>query len=152
MKHQTTSPLILMAEDDPDDRLLSQEALAEANITPRLRFVEDGEELIDYLCNRGKYSSDGAAPKPALILLDLNMPRMDGREALRQIKSHPQLRCIPVVVLTTSQAEEDIVKTYELGVSGYITKPSHFRDLVKAMEAVGRYWFDLVVLPPEPCL
>ncbi|NLG73195.1 MAG: response regulator [Chloroflexi bacterium] len=140
---------ILMAEDDPDDQLLNQEAIEEARLGDEIRFVSDGEELLDYLLQRGKYSKPADAPRPDLIILDLNMPRMDGREALAEIKKNPKLRRIPVVVLTTSRAEEDIVYTYSLGVSGYITKPARFDEMVSAMKAVGRYWFETVQLPPD---
>lgn len=141
--------VILMAEDDPDDRMLSEEALQEAHVVNDLRFVPDGEELIDYLCMRGKYTSPEKAPRPSLILLDLNMPRKDGREALEEIKSNKDLRSIPVVVLTTSKAEEDILRSYDLGVSGYITKPVRFEELVEVMKTIGRYWFEIVELPSE---
>ncbi|MBX2864886.1 MAG: response regulator, partial [Leptolyngbyaceae cyanobacterium MAG.088] len=124
MSHQRSKPIIiLMADDDEDDRLFTQEALAENRIVNDLYFVEDGEDLMDYLYQRGKYSDPGVAPRPTLILLDLNMPRKDGREALQEIKQDPDLRSIPVVILTTSKAEEDILRTYDLGASSFITKP-----------------------------
>lgn len=148
MKKEITRPaVILMAEDDPDDRLLSEEALAEADVNYDLRFVMDGEELLDYLCTRDEYENPGEAPRPDLILLDLNMPRKDGREALREIKADPQLRAIPVVVLTTSKSEEDVVRSYDLGVSGYVTKPVRFEKLVEVMKIIGKYWFEMVELP-----
>ncbi|MGE5223201.1 MAG: response regulator [Omnitrophica WOR_2 bacterium] len=141
---------ILMAEDDADDRLLSGEALEEAHLANDLYFVEDGEELIDFLCHTGKYAGkDDSVPRPGLILLDLNMPRKDGREALEEIKKNPDLKRIPVVVLTTSKAEEDIIRSYDLGVSGYITKPVKLEDLVSIMRALGKYWFEIVELPPN---
>jgi CheY-like chemotaxis protein len=140
--------VILMAEDDPDDRFLSKEALDEARLANELRFVEDGEELMDYLCQRGKYSNPAESPRPGLILLDLNMPKKDGREALEEIKAEPELRCIPVIVLTTSKAEEDILRSYELGVSGYITKPVTLTRLIQIMKTIGKYWFEIVELPP----
>lgn len=139
---------ILMAEDDADDRLLSREALEEAHLANDLYFVEDGEELLDFLCHTGKYASRGNIPHPGLILLDLNMPKKDGREALEEIKKNPELKRIPVVVLTTSKAEEDILRSYDLGVSGYITKPVKLEDLVSIMRAIGKYWFEIVELPP----
>ncbi|NJO02703.1 MAG: response regulator [Bacteroidia bacterium] len=135
-----------MAEDDPDDRMLAEEALAENRLANDLRFVEDGEELMDYLHQRGKYTKENA-PRPGLILLDLNMPKKDGREALREIKSDPLLRRIPVIVLTTSKAEEDILKSYDLGVNSFITKPVTFDDLLEVTKAIGNYWFGIVVLP-----
>lgn len=138
---------ILMAEDDPDDRLLCREAMLEADLKTELVFVQDGEELIDYLEHRGLYSEPSRSPRPCLILLDLNMPRKDGREALREIKKNPTLRQIPVVVLTTSKSEEDVLRCYELGVSGYITKPVQFDDLVDIMRVLDQYWFSTVKLP-----
>ncbi len=141
---------ILMAEDDPDDRLLTEEAFSEALLANDLRFVEDGEELMDYLYRRGKYADVSNSPHPGLILLDLNMPRKDGREALEEIKADPNLRRIPIVVLTTSKAEEDILRTYDLGVSGFITKPVQFESLVEVVKVLGKYWFEIVELPPEP--
>lgn len=145
---QGSRVLILMADDDADDRLLASDALAEARLNNELRFVEDGEELMDYLNRRGRWSAPGAAPRPGLILLDLNMPRKDGREALREIKAHPELRRIPVVVLTTSRAEEDVLRSYDLGASSFISKPVTFDGLVSAMKAMGRYYIEIVELPP----
>lgn len=138
---------ILLAEDDADDRYLINEALDESGVNCRLYIVEDGDELLDYLNRRGKYQDEGDWPTPSLILLDLNMPRLDGREALAEIKAHPKLRGIPIVVLTTSQAEEDIVQTYALGVSGFITKPVSFTGLREVMETLGKYWLRTVELP-----
>lgn len=138
-----------MADDDEDDRLFTQEALAENRIVNDLYFVEDGEDLMDYLYQRGKYSDPGVAPRPTLILLDLNMPRKDGREALQEIKQDPDLRSIPVVVLTTSKAEEDILRTYDLGASSFITKPVDFQSMVDIMKTLGTYWFQIVNLPDE---
>lgn len=137
---------ILLADDDADDRMLAREALAESRLVNDLRFVEDGEQLMDYLYRRNRYEKEDA-PRPGLILLDLNMPRKDGREALREIKADPSLRCIPIVVLTTSQAEEDIYRTYDLGVNSFITKPVTFEGLVQVMRVLGRYWFEIVELP-----
>ena len=138
---------ILMADDDPDDRLLAERALHEYRLKNGIRFVEDGEELMDYLYRRGKYSAPGAAPTPGLILLDLNMPRKDGREALAEIKRDPVLHKIPVVILTTSKAEEDIVRAYDLGVNSYITKPVTFQGLAEIMKTLSIYWFEIVKLP-----
>jgi CheY-like chemotaxis protein len=138
---------ILLADDDADDRMLAREALAESRLANDLRFVEDGEELIEYLMRRGRYADPQSSPRPGLILLDLNMPRKDGREALREIKSDPSLRQIPVVVLTTSKAEEDIYRTYDLGVNSFVTKPVTFEGLVAVMRTLGRYWFEIVELP-----
>jgi CheY-like chemotaxis protein len=140
---------ILIADDDADDRMLARDALVESRLVNDVRFVEDGEELMDYLTRQGRYADPANSPRPGLILLDLNMPRKDGREALREIKATPALRSIPVVALTTSKAEEDIYKTYDLGVSSFITKPVSFAGLVKVMRALGRYWFEIVELPPS---
>ena len=141
--------VILLAEDDPDDSYLIGEALDESNLKHKLYIVENGEELLDYLYNRGKYTDREEWPRPGLILLDLNMPRKDGREALGDIKSDPDLRRIPIVALTTSQAEEDIVSTYNWGISGYITKPMDFTALLEVMRSLGRYWLEVVKLPPK---
>lgn len=140
---------IVIADDDADDRQMTEEALREARLANDLHFVEDGVELIAFLTRTGDYESEKDAPRPGIVLLDLNMPRMDGREALEVIKADPELRRIPVVVLTTSKAEEDIYRSYDLGVSGYITKPVTFDALVKAMTDLGRYWFALVELPDQ---
>jgi CheY-like chemotaxis protein len=140
---------ILLADDDPDDRFLTEEALKESRLINDVRAVEDGEELMDYLYRRGKYKSPESSPKPGLILLDLNMPKKDGREALREIKSDNSLRHIPIVVLTTSKAEEDIFRSYDLGVNSFITKPVSFDALVNIMRAIGRYWFEIVELPVD---
>jgi len=138
---------ILMADDDPEDRLLTQDAFEEAHLSNDLRFVEDGEELMDYLYRRGSYSEPGVAPWPGLILLDLNMPRKDGREALAEIRADPKLRRIPIVVLTTSKAEEDILRTYNLGVNSFVTKPVTFEGLVDVVKALAKFWFEIVELP-----
>jgi CheY-like chemotaxis protein len=138
---------ILMAEDDEDDRLLTKEALEENRLINDLRFVEDGEELLDYLNRRGPYAERGQSPRPGLILLDLNLPRKDGREALQEIKGDPRLREIPVVILTTSKADEDIHRSYALGANSYITKPVTFAGMVELTRTLGRYWFELVELP-----
>lgn len=144
----TEKPIvILMADDDPDDLLLAREAFEESRLANDLRTVMDGEELLDYLLRRGKYTDAAEAPMPGLILLDLNMPKMDGREALREIKSHPTLRRIPVVVLTTSKAEEDILRTYDIGANSFITKPVTFDALVELLRDLGEYWFSIVALP-----
>jgi CheY-like chemotaxis protein len=138
---------ILIADDDADDRLMAKEALEECRLTNHLDFVEDGVELLNYLRGKGRYAAKGAARRPGLIILDLNMPKMDGREALREIKADPSLRRIPVVVMTTSKAEEDIYRTYDLGVNSFITKPVTFEGLVTVMRAMGRYWIEIVELP-----
>ena len=141
------SIMILMAEDDADDRLLVKDALAESRVLNELRFVGDGEELLEYLRHEGRYSDPASSPRPGLILLDLNMPRKDGREALQEIKADPNLRRIPVVVMTTSKAEEDIFRSYDTGASSYITKPVTFDRLVELMKTLGYYWIEFVELP-----
>ena len=143
------SIVILMADDDADDRLLAKDALAECRVPAELHFVENGEELLDYLHRRNKYAEGVASPRPGLILLDLNMPRKDGREALREIKSNPELRKIPVVVLTTSQADTDIGQIYDLGANSFITKPVTFAGLLQVMQTLGKYWFEIVELPAK---
>lgn len=146
MKKMGQPIVILMADDDADDRMLTRDALAESRVLNELRFVEDGEELMDYLKRRGKFA-DADAPRPGLILLDLNMPKKDGREALKEIKSDPDLRRIPIVVMTTSKAEEDIFRSYDFGASSFITKPVTFDRLVELMKALGDYWVEFVELP-----
>jgi CheY-like chemotaxis protein len=140
---------ILLAEDDPDDRILVKKAFQQSHLLNDLRFVGDGEELMDYLHQTGKYSDPDRAPRPGIILLDLNMPRKDGREALAEIKADPDLRIIPVVVLTTSKVDEDIVRSYDIGASSYITKPVTFEALVEVLQGLGRYWFEIVELPSK---
>jgi len=138
--------VILMADDDADDRLLTRDAMQESRLGNPFREVEDGQELMDYLRRKGKYAT-ADAPRPGLILLDLNMPRMDGREALEQIKKDPKLRCIPVIILTTSKTEEDILRSYGLGANSFITKPVTFDGLVEIVRALNSYWFNIVQLP-----
>ena len=138
---------VLLAEDDADDRLTVREAFVEARLLNDMRYVVDGQDLMDYLLHEGKYTAPGAAPRPGIILLDFNMPKMDGREALREIKAHPDLRRIPVVVLTTSKAEEDVFRSYDLGASSFITKPVTFSSMVETIKVLGEYWFEIVELP-----
>lgn len=140
---------LLMADDDPDDRMMAIEALAESRLNNRLDTVRDGEELLAYLRHEDPYADAERYPTPGLILLDLNMPRKDGREALAEIRADPRLRRIPIVVLTTSKAEEDILRSYDLGVNSFIVKPVTFSALVEVMSSLGRYWFEIVELPPE---
>ena len=144
---ETKPNLILMAEDDADDRLLMKEALIESKVKEPMRFVEDGEELMDYLLHRGKYTVPGSCPTPALILLDLNMPRKDGREALREIRAHPDLRRIPVVAFTTSKADSDVSALYDLGVNSFVPKLYTFEAIVKTIATLAHYWFGIVRLP-----
>ena len=145
MKHNII-PTILIADDDADDRMMIKEALEENNFSHDMRFVQDGEELLDYLHQRGKYLTEKVL-RPNLIILDLNMPKVDGRETLSQIKSNVNLKRIPVIVLTTSRAEEDIIRTYDLGVNSFICKPVRYNDLVIVAREIGNYWFSTVALP-----
>lgn len=148
MTKSTPKPItILIADDDAEDREIIREALEESRLANDLRFVGDGEELTDYLRRRGRFADPETSPAPGLILLDLNMPKKDGREALKEIKQDRELRSIPIVVLTTSKAEEDIFRTYDLGVNSYVTKPVTFESLVTIMKDLGRYWFEIVELP-----
>ncbi len=144
------SPItILIADDDADDRMLIEDAFEESRLQNPLHFVEDGEELMSYLRRTGKYEHLKSELYPGVILLDLNMPKMDGRAALAEIKKDEHLCRIPVVVLTTSKAEEDILKTYGLGVSSFISKPVTFEGLVEVVKTIGHYWIEIVALPPE---
>jgi CheY-like chemotaxis protein len=140
---------ILLADDDAEDRMLIIDALEESRLKNKIREVENGEELMQYLQNKGKYSDKDEYPLPGIILLDLNMPKKDGREALKEIKANKKLRSIPIIILTTSKAEEDILKTYDLGVNSYITKPVTFKAMVDVMKALNVYWFEIVELPEE---
>lgn len=146
--HKPGRPVhILMADDDPDDRMMADQAFRQYRLRNGVVFVEDGQELMDYLHHLGKYADADQFPLPDLILLDLNMPRKDGREALTEIKTDPTLRRIPVVILTTSQAEEDILRSYDLGANAYITKPVTFQGLAETIRLLNIFWFELVKLP-----
>jgi CheY-like chemotaxis protein len=146
----TCQPItILMADDDPDDRLLTKEAFKESRLVNDLRFVEDGVELLDYLNRRGKFTDPTNSPRPGLILLDLNMPKKDGREALKEIKADPKLKNIRIVIMTTSKAHEDIVRSYDLTAASYIAKPVTFAGLVDVVKTLGKYWLEIVELPGE---
>lgn len=147
MADSMSSVIILMADDSEDDRLMTRDALREGMVVNEIKEVEDGEELMDYLMHRGNWADPDSSPRPGVILLDLNMPRKGGREALAEIKADPTLKRIPVVILTTSQDEEDIVRSYDLGVSSFITKPVTFDALVETMRTFGRYWIDIVTTP-----
>ncbi len=140
---------ILMADDDADDCALTKEAFEEGRLMNAIRFVSNGEELLEYLKRQGRFAPPADAPRPGLILLDLNMPRKDGRTVLKEIKSDPDLRTIPVVVLTTSKADEDVYRSYDLGVNSYIVKPVTFEALVDILQTLEKYWFEIVELPPE---
>ena len=150
MKTVSNKPItILMADDDEDDRLLTEEAFMESHLANDLHFVKDGEELMQYLLRQGEYADPKTSPRPGIILLDLNMPKKDGREALEEIKANPDLCRIPVIILTTSKAEEDIIRSYDLGANSFIAKPVTFRRLVEVLQTVGNYWFHIVQLSPE---
>jgi CheY-like chemotaxis protein len=138
---------ILIADDDAEDTMLIKDALKESRLKNGVQSVENGEELMLYLRNEGKYADKNKYPTPGIVLLDLNMPKKDGREALKEIKADKNLRTIPIVVLTTSKAEEDILKTYNLGVSSFITKPVKFSTMVDVMRTLNKYWFEIVELP-----
>jgi CheY-like chemotaxis protein len=146
MNRTEGSALLLLADDDSDDRLLIKDALEECQWRGEMRCVVNGEELLDYLLRRGAYKGANP-PRPGLILLDLNMPRKDGRQALREIKADPVLRRIPVVILTTSKADTDIDISYDLGANSFIPKPVRFEDLVNVIRQLGQYWFRTVQLP-----
>jgi CheY-like chemotaxis protein len=139
---------IVVADDDEEDRMLTSLALKRSRLINEVYFCNDGVDLLDYLNRSGRWSQPGDAPRPGVILLDLNMPRMDGREALSKIKADPELRTIPTVVLTSSKAEEDIVSSYDLGVNSFITKPVTFTQLVDVLGIWSEYWFQIVELPP----
>ncbi len=149
MSHACVPITILLADDDPDDRLLLHDAIEEARLGNPVHFVHDGVELMDYLNRRRQYVELASSPYTGLILLDLNMPRKDGLEVLEEIKTDPRFRRIPVVVLSTSKAEEDILRTYDLGVNSFIVKPVTFDSLVETMRTVTRYWLQIVSLPPN---
>lgn len=149
MRDRSIPITILIADDDEDDRLLACDALAESGLPHVIFCVTDGEELMDFLHRRGKYLEPGSAPRPGLILLDLSMPKKDGREALREIKSDSDLRQIPIVILTTSKSDEDISRSYDSGASSYMSKPVTFVRLVEMMKGLSHYWFDMVNLPKQ---
>ncbi len=144
----TVSP-ILMVDDDKDDRMMTEKALRKNRVINPILFLEDGEDLMAYLRRQGPYAQPASSPRPCLILLDLNMPRMDGRRALELIKADPELKKIPVVILTTSQAEEDIIRSYDTGANSFITKPVSFDGLLAVMETLKNYWLEIVDLPLE---
>ena len=139
---------LLLADDDPDDRLLVEEALGESEAAVELRSVEDGEELVSYLLRRGRFADPSLSPSPSLILLDLKMPRKDGHQALREIKGDPRLKRIPIVVLTTSSAEEDVARAYDSGANSFVVKPNNFNTLVEVMKMMVGYCGKTVTLPP----
>ncbi|NQZ88156.1 MAG: response regulator [Colwellia sp.] len=140
---------IHMCDDDPDDQLLVSDALEEARLANYIDFTNNGKELLQYLNREGQFSHLVDQPLPGLILLDLNMPVMDGREVLSKLKQHEKFRSIPIIVLTTSKAEADIARTYDMGVNSFIMKPVSFDSLVDMVKSVTDYWFHLVSLPQK---
>ncbi len=138
---------ILMADDSEDDRLLTRLALEQSLVANELYEVENGQELMDYLHRRGPFAAPASSPHPGLVLLDLNMPLKNGFEALQEIRADVRLRRLPVIVLTTSQAEEDIVRSYDLGINSFISKPVTFEALVEIMRTLGKYWIEIVSIP-----
>lgn len=146
MQRKPTSMTILIADDDTDDRLFMDRALRQSGYTQTIQFVEDGEDLMHYLRRQGRYTEQNA-PWPDLLILDLNMPRKNGFQALSEIKDDPKLRRLPVIVMTTSSADEDVIKTYNLGVNSFVTKPFNFNRLVEMVGALKTYWLDTVKLP-----
>ena len=149
MDGSNRSAIVLMADDDSEDRVLTRDAMRECRPSIDFRAVVDGVELMDYLFQRGEYADPDDAPRPDLILLDLNMPRMTGHEALREIKIDRDLGTIPVVVLTTSRADEDAFTGYKLGANSCLIKPMSFEGLVGAMDSLATYWFETAKLPPR---
>lgn len=149
MSSQLKCPAVLMADDDADDCLFVKDAFKATRMETNLRFVEDGQELMDYLHRTGKYADTALSPCPDLVLLDLNMPRKDGREALKEIKSDPVLKAIPVVILTTSKEARDVAQSYALGAASFIVKPSGFNDFIELARTLEKYWFGLVELPAK---
>jgi two-component system, response regulator len=144
--HQIT---IHMCDDDPDDQLLISDALQEARLVNMIDFTSNGRELLQYLNREGEYSSLIGKPLPGIILLDLNMPIMDGREVLKILKSDNRFKSIPIVILTTSKAEEDVARSYDMGVNSFIIKPVSFEGLVEMIQSLTDYWFHLVALPKD---
>ncbi len=148
MSSNAKSEVILLVDDDPDDLHMTRRALEKNGFSRDVYSVGDGEELLDFLRHAGKFAPPALAPTPALILLDLNMPKMDGREALAEIKADKNLHRIPVVVMTTSTAEQDILRAYDLGSNSFISKPITLTELVEVTRVLGQYWFQVVKLPP----
>jgi len=148
MSHgESRTAIILLVEDDPEDQKLTRRAFEISKLRNQLFVVDDGEQALDFLYHRGEFADPNSPPRPDLILLDLNMPKLDGRAVLKRIKEDPDLRRIPVVILTTSSQEEDILRSYDLGVNSYITKPVQMEGFIRAIRDLERYWFNLVVLP-----
>ena len=149
MREQNPTPLLLMAEDNDEDFFLAQEALGRCRARHRLSRVRDGLELMDYLLRRGPYADPASSPRPTVILLDLNMPRKDGFETLREIKSDPALRRIPVVIFTTARVDENVQRGYDLGCNAFVQKPIGLAPLTRTLDAVSQLFLDLAALQPE---
>ena len=141
--------VVLLVEDSPADQIATERAFKKSRLLNDLYIVEDGEQALDFLYHREKYSNPEDSPKPDLILLDLNLPRVDGRRVLATIKEDEDLRIIPVVVLTTSSEEEDVVRSYGLGVNSFVTKPVNMQSFLDTIQTLQSYWFQIVVLPPN---
>ena len=140
---------LLIADDDADDRLLIEDAFVQSGLSNERDYVRDGEEVLEYLRAEGRWSHRDSQDLPGIILLDVNMPKMDGFTVLRHLKSDPRLRKVPVVALTTSREQEAVLHAHDLGVNSFISKPDKFDDLVNAVTAVGRYWMEFVELPSQ---
>lgn len=143
----TKSVTIAIAEDDPDDRMMIEDALRDCHILNPVDFLEDGEALMRYLRREAEYAGLAGSDLPGLILLDLNMPRKDGREALAEIKSDPDLRHVPVIVMTTSRSPDDVAATYDIGANSYVAKPILYEELLEVLQTLGKYWLEVVDLP-----
>ncbi|MBC3786393.1 response regulator [Spirosoma utsteinense] len=144
--HRKLTMTILIADDDADDRMFLEQAMRQNGYDQGIQFVEDGEDLMEYLRRQGRYNEVNA-PWPNMLILDLNMPRKNGFQALSEIKDDPKLRRLPVIVMTTSSADEDVLKTYNLGVNSFVTKPFNFNRLVEMVGTLKTYWMDTVKLP-----
>lgn len=145
--HNVKGVTIAIAEDDHDDRMMIEDALRDCHITNPVDFLEDGEALMQYLRREGPYADLKGTQLPGLVLLDLNMPRKDGREALAEIKADPGLRHVPVVVMTTSRSPDDVAVTYDIGANSYVAKPIHYEELLDVLRTLGKYWLEVVDLP-----
>lgn len=150
MTKPTVPITILLVDDDADDREMAREAFADSHLRNDLHCVETGEEMLSYLRREGAYADPASSPTPGLVLLDLNMPGIGGREALQRMKADPGLKHIPVIVMTTSKADEDILNSYQHGANSYITKPVTFAGLINVVKGLQRYWLQIVALPPDP--
>ena len=144
------SQTILIVEDSDDDYISTMRAFKNANLVNPVQRCTNGDQALDYLFQRGEFAAPGKAPRPSIILLDLNLPGTDGREVLRVVKSDPQLRQIPVVVLTTSYARQDITRCYDAGANSYVQKPVDFTGFIEAITRLKEYWLEVAVLPKEP--